>query len=93
MRKQPEVTEKTRQKFEDAFWELAAEKPIAKIAVSELTKRAGYNRSTFYEYFVDTDHLLAYVEEKLLDETKATIIQVHAENVSLENLFPIILRQ
>lgn len=90
MRKQPEITEKTRQNFEDAFWELAAEKPIAKIAVSELAKRAGYNRSTFYEYFVDTDHLLDYVERKLLDETKAAIIQVYAENVSLENLFPII---
>ncbi|MCD8232514.1 MAG: TetR/AcrR family transcriptional regulator [Clostridiales bacterium] len=90
MRKQPEITEKTRQKFVDAFWELAAEKPIAKIAVSELTKRAGYNRSTFYEYFVDTDHLLTYIEDKLLDKVKATIVQMYSENASLENLFPII---
>ncbi|MCD8364324.1 MAG: TetR/AcrR family transcriptional regulator [Clostridiales bacterium] len=90
MKKQPEITEKTRQKFEDAFWALAAEKPISRISVSELAKRAGYNRSTFYEYFVDTDHLLAYTEKKLLDEATATIIQMHLENTSLKSLFPII---
>ncbi|MCD7750028.1 MAG: TetR/AcrR family transcriptional regulator [Oscillospiraceae bacterium] len=57
MKKQPEVTERTRQRFLEAFWSLVREKPVAKISVSELTKRAGYNRSTFYEYFLDTDEL------------------------------------
>ncbi len=70
MKKQPEITERTRQKFVDAFWALAKEKPVSKIAVSELTRLAGYNRSTFYEYFLDTDDLLSYVEDKLIDEVK-----------------------
>ncbi|MCD8107862.1 MAG: TetR family transcriptional regulator C-terminal domain-containing protein [Oscillospiraceae bacterium] len=68
MKKQPEITERTRQKFVNAFWELARAKPVSKIAVSELTRLAGYNRSTFYEYFLDTDDLLTYVEDKLIEE-------------------------
>ncbi len=82
MKKQPEITEKTRRKFVDAFWSLAKEKPIGKIAVSELTRRAGYNRSTFYEYFVDTDDLLAYAENKLLEEIKQTILTAMAAHDS-----------
>ncbi len=70
MKKQPEITDRTRQKFVDAFWALAKEKPVSKIAVSELTRIAGYNRSTFYEYFLDTDDLLSYVEDKLIENVK-----------------------
>ncbi|MCD8218363.1 MAG: TetR/AcrR family transcriptional regulator [Clostridiales bacterium] len=89
MKKQPEVTEKTRQKFEDAFWELAAEKPVSKIAVSEIARRAGYNRSTFYEYFTDTDEFLSYVETKLLEEARTIVRQIQPENESLPDLFRI----
>ncbi|MCD7828719.1 MAG: TetR/AcrR family transcriptional regulator [Clostridiales bacterium] len=87
MRKQPEVTERTKQKFVDAFWTLAEDKPISKIAVSELTRIAGYNRSTFYEYFLDTDDLLEYIENKMLDEIKRAIDGIPAENKSADNLF------
>ncbi len=90
MKKQPEVTEKTRRKFEEAFWSLVREKPVSKIAVSELTRRAGYNRSTFYEYFLDTDDLLAYVEARLLEQLKQTILQVLSENHSLEVMFQLV---
>ncbi len=87
MKKQPEVTERTRQKFVDAFWELVKEKPVSKIAVSELTRRAGYNRSTFYEYFLDTDDLLSYVEAQLLEEIKQTVLQNLSEESTPEQLF------
>ncbi|MCD8010377.1 MAG: TetR/AcrR family transcriptional regulator [Lachnospiraceae bacterium] len=87
MKKQPEITEKTRQKFVDAFWSLIEEKPIAKIAVSELTRRAGYNRSTFYEYFIDTDDLVTYVETKLLKQIKETVLQASPEEASPGELF------
>lgn len=96
MNKQPEITEKTKQKFVEAFWELVQEKPISKIAVSELTKRAGYNRSTFYEYFLDTNDLLSYVEKKLLEDVKQTIQQSLSENSAAEcpipyTPFPVVL--
>ncbi len=87
MKKQPEITEKTRKRFVDAFWELAKEKPIRKIAVNELTRRAGYNRSTFYEYFTDTDDLLSYAEQNVLEEIRQTIFQTLPQDDTSGNLF------
>ncbi len=87
MKKQPEITEKTRKRFVDAFWELAKEKPIRKIAVNELTRRAGYNRSTFYEYFADTDDLLSYAEQDVLEEIRQTIVRTLPQDDTSGNLF------
>lgn len=81
----------TRQRFVDAYWELARQKPISKIAVSELTRRAGYNRSTFYEYFLDTDDLLSYIEDQLLDEIKQAIIAASPTVNSPEGIFKVLL--
>lgn len=61
-----EVTLQTRQNIMDAFWELYCEKRIEKITVREITTKAGYNRSTFYEYFKDVYHVLETIEESLL---------------------------
>ena len=66
MNKQPEVTQKTRQKFVDVFCTLYAEKPIEKISVQQITNLAGYNRSTFYQYFSDIYELRDYVENDVL---------------------------
>ncbi len=66
MRKQPEVTEKTRKAFVDVFCELYKQKPIDKITVQEITRRSGYNRSTFYQYFTDIYELLDYLENDVL---------------------------
>ena len=66
MNKQPEVTQKTRQKFVDVFCLLYMEKPIEKISVQQITNMAGYNRSTFYQYFPDIYALRDYVENDVL---------------------------
>ncbi|MCC8067515.1 MAG: TetR/AcrR family transcriptional regulator [Clostridiales bacterium] len=87
MNKQPEITERTRQKFIDAFWTLIREKPISKIAVNEITRRAGYNRSTFYEYFLDIDEMLSYVEDELLREVRQTALDAMPESGSMKDLF------
>lgn len=59
-------TSLTRQNLLDAFWEIYAVKRIEKITVKEITSRAGYNRSTFYEYFTDVYHLLDELEGELI---------------------------
>lgn len=66
MNKQPEVTEKTKKKFIDAFCKLYEQKPIEKITVQEITRMTGYNRSTFYQYFTDIYDLLGYLENDIL---------------------------
>ena len=66
MNKQPEVTERTRQRFVDVFCALYAEKPLEKISVQQIANMAGYNRSTFYQYFSDVYELRDYVEDDVL---------------------------
>jgi AcrR family transcriptional regulator len=70
MKKQPEITDKTRQMFIDVFCELYSQKPIEKISVQEIANKSGYNRSTFYQYFTDIYELLDYVENNLLNYIK-----------------------
>lgn len=67
MNKQPQITDKTRQTFIDAFCLLYSQKPLKKITVLEITRKAGYNRSTFYQYFLDINDLLENVEKELTD--------------------------
>lgn len=49
MKKQPEMTDKTRNTIVEAFCEMYEEMPIEKIYVKDVIERAGYNRSTFYK--------------------------------------------
>lgn len=89
MKKQPEKTAKTKQIFVDVFCKLYTQKPFEKILVQEITNKAGYNRSTFYEYFSDMYDLLTYIENDVLDyiieklqEEKAGQ-HLHAQNLLL----------
>lgn len=66
MNKQPEITARTRQNMIDAFWSLYCEKRIEQITVREVASRAGYNRGTFYEYFIDVYDVLNQLEDSLV---------------------------
>jgi len=68
MKKQPEITAQTKQNLVDAFWSLYCEKRIEKITVKEITQKAGYNRGTFYEYFIDVYDVLEQIEQSLIPE-------------------------
>jgi len=73
-RKQPEVTAATRAKLVAAFWRLYAERPIEKVRVADITGLAGYNRSTFYEYFADVPQILESEEQALVE-----LVEGHAK--------------
>ncbi len=73
MNKQPEVRARTRQKLIDAFWKLCSEKSINRISVGEVTRLAGYNRSTFYEYFTDMPDLVHQVEDSILENVRESV--------------------
>ena len=51
MKKQPQITEQTKDNLRSAFWTLYSSKPIDKITIKEITDLAGYNRGTFYLYY------------------------------------------
>jgi len=81
MNKQPNITEKTKQTFVEAFCVLYSQKPVDKISIQEIAKKAGYNRCTFYQYFIDIDDLLHYVENNFLESisVKRSKIEVNSD--------------
>lgn len=66
MKNNKNVVSKTKQDLIDAFWSLYCEKRIEKITIKEITVKAGYNRSTFYEYFTDIYDVLEQIENSLI---------------------------
>ncbi|MCC8064920.1 MAG: TetR/AcrR family transcriptional regulator [Clostridiales bacterium] len=79
MRKQPEVTDATREAFVNAFFQLAAQKAINRIAIREITTLAGYNRTTFYRYFGDVYALVEYAEDEFLQGVREAVEARSAE--------------
>lgn len=57
---------KTEKLIRGAFHELAQEKPISKITVKELAKRAEINKSTFYAHYVTIQDLLDTLEQETI---------------------------
>ena len=74
MKKQYERTALTRSTIINTFLELSRYKSADKITVSEISHKAGYNRSTFYQYFDDTHHLISCIEDDLMNYIKDTIV-------------------
>lgn len=58
----------TREKLMEAFWNLYSKKRIENITIKEITQRAGYNRGTFYEYFIDVYDILEKIEDTIIPE-------------------------
>lgn len=66
MKKQPEQTARTKQAMVNAFWELAVKQGLDRVTISAITKKAEFNRGTFYVYFNDMNDLLVQAEEELI---------------------------
>lgn len=76
MKKKPEQTEMTQRNFQDAFWILYTKQSIDKITVKDICNLAGYNRSTFYQYYMDVYDVLHKFEYQLLDEVNKFVIRL-----------------
>ena len=74
MKKQPELTAQTKEKLIQAFWSLYRKQKIEHITIKDITTKAGYNRSTFYEYFGDIYDVLNQLEEALLENLKEQVL-------------------
>jgi AcrR family transcriptional regulator len=98
MKKKPEQTEMTQRNIQEAFWILYAKQNVDKIAVKDICNLAGYNRSTFYQYYKDVYDVLHKSENQLLDEVDEFVIglveQANNLNASqaLQAIFGILAR-
>lgn len=90
MRKQPEVTERTKTALREAFWELYVGDGVTpglapeRISVRAITERAGYNRATFYLYYRDVYDLLAQIEDEVLADARAVITRLLSSEGDLD---------
>ncbi len=75
MRKNPEQTELTQKNLQEAFWALYENQSIDKITVKGICNLAGYNRSTFYQYYTDVYDVLHKSEKQLLNKIDDFVIQ------------------
>ena len=83
MKKQPEVTENTKKIFIDAFCIINRQKPIEKITINEISRKAGYNRCTFYKYFNDIYDLQDKMEDIAINQIKYNFQnRINRENFS-----------
>lgn len=74
MKKNPEQTELTQKNLQEAFWTLYAKLSIDKITVKDICSLAGYNRSTFYQYYADVYDVLHKSEDQLLNKIDDFVI-------------------
>ncbi len=86
MKKQPEITDATRNAFVSAYCELTAHDPDKKVTVRQITEAAGYNRTTFYRYFEDVDAIRDYLEDSII-QTLTEKMKRHLSNGTIDDSF------
>lgn len=88
MKKNQALTDATRRAIREAFWSLYQEKPVSQITVREISERAGYNRSTFYQYYKDVYDVLEQIETHVLRRMKeyTDFIRTQAQEMPLTDV-------
>lgn len=83
---------RSRAALEAALRDLVTERDLRQISVADLTKRAGVNRSTFYEHYVDVHDLAVAACTSTYDELVAVAPiphgQLTADGAPLPNPMP-----
>lgn len=64
----------------DAFFLLLKEKDIEKITVSDVIKKAGIVRSTFYNHYENIPALVTAIEDKTIDDIFSLMETFHPKN-------------
>lgn len=91
MSKQSQATVETKQNLIEAFWSIYETKRIERITIREITDRAGYNRSTFYTYFVDIYDLLRQAELSVLPSKEDFELAINSFNQGTEPAIRVML--
>ncbi|WP_182188240.1 TetR/AcrR family transcriptional regulator [Pectinatus frisingensis] len=88
MRHNHEIAMRTKKNLLDAFWILYSKGGIKKTSAREIVSTAGYNRSTFYEYFTDVYDVLEQVEKAIVPdiEKHQKIIREKGIRLPIEHL-------
>lgn len=83
MDKKAMASEQTKKALKNSFLELCEKKGISGVTVGAITKKAGYNRCTFYNYYTDVQEMLAEIENSVLSEISE---RVSAQEFQITNI-------
>lgn len=75
---------KTMRAIRSSFIELVQEKNFAEISISELTKKAGITRSTFYMYYGSVSAVRAEIEDEILKSLEKFMAGKSIEQVLID---------
>lgn len=65
------------EKIADCLLQLIQEKPYEEINITELCKKTGVPRNTFYRYFANKDAVLSYVTERFFNEHMELMLHIY----------------
>ena len=71
----------TKNNLLEAFLRMYEQKPLSQITVKEVCTVAGYNRTTFYNHFVDMPDLLGQIEDETLGKIEAIVSRLTARDI------------
>lgn len=79
----------TKKLIKQAFTQLLSEKGFNNLTVSDITRKAGINRGTFYLHYVDKYDLLDKLENDSIEDLRKMLLNVNIEKLSnLDEVFP-----
>jgi AcrR family transcriptional regulator len=89
-------TKYTKMVLKESLLLLMEDKPINKITVTDICKKADLNRGTFYTHYLDAFDLLEQIQNELMEEITEAVDKLIKKNVKsqviLKELFEIILK-
>lgn len=93
MKKEAASITKTKQKIQEAFLDLCMQRGLSDITISAVTKKAGCNRCTFYNYYDDMNGLLAETEDDLIGQLQEKMSELYSEGLpkDISAIFSILL--
>lgn len=74
----------------EALADLLQEKPLEKITVSDVVRRADINRGTFYAHFVDISDVINHILDQYLEKISSAFEQ---ESLPIEQWPSVLIRQ
>ncbi len=83
MDKKALASENTKKALKNSFLELCEKNGLSGVTVGAITKKAGYNRCTFYNYYTDIPEMLAEIENSVLSEISE---RVSAKEFQIANI-------
>lgn len=71
---------RTKKAIRTALFEITDTKDISDVTVSELSRKAGVNRRTFYTHYASITEIVEEIEEELVDAIRGIALNFHYDN-------------